>query len=67
MSLKILSIPPLILTGLLIIVTGCGEKTGQIKPVEKVVVETVEVMQKEVAIPVHSSGKLSAKVEMKLS
>ncbi|KKL79121.1 hypothetical protein LCGC14_2018000, partial [marine sediment metagenome] len=64
---KILSIPPLIMTGLLIIATGCGEKAVQQNFDEKVVVETVEAVQKEVAIPVHSSGKLSAKLEVKLA
>jgi RND family efflux transporter MFP subunit len=67
MTIKILSIPPLILTGMLISVTGCGEKTVQQKPEEKVVVETVKAVQQEVSIPVHSSGKLSSKVEIKLA
>ena len=67
MAQKTLSIPHLIMTVLLIISTGCGKKPVQQRPDEKIVIETVKAVKKEVAIPVHSSGKLSAKVEMKLS
>jgi RND family efflux transporter MFP subunit len=73
MTLRILSFPKilscllLLPVFLLLIITGCAEKEVQEKPEEKVLVETVVAVQKEVAIPVHSSGKLSAKVEIKLS
>jgi multidrug efflux system membrane fusion protein len=67
MSLNILLFPILIPAFLLAVLTGCSKNEVQQKPEEKVLVETFEAVRKEIAIPVHSSGKLSEKVQVKLS
>ncbi len=49
------------------IFTACKEPIKEDKTIEKVKVRTTKVVEKEMMIPIHCSGKLSAKEELKLS
>ena len=46
---------------------ACKEQITEEKIAEKVKVRTTKVIEKEMSIPVHSTGKLSSKTESKLS
>ncbi len=47
--------------------SACKEQVAEEKITEKVKVRTTKVIEKEMSIPVHCSGKLSSKEESKLS
>ena len=50
-----------------LIMNACKEQVEEEKKAEKVKVRTTKVIEKEMSIPVHCSGKLSSKTELKLS
>lgn len=52
---------------LIVIWSKNDSRTEEVQHEEKVIVKTVEVKQKEISLPIHTSGKLSSKAEMKLS
>ena len=58
------------LSAIIIIVlffNACKEQVAEEKIAEKIKVRTTKVIEKEMSIPVHCSGKLSSKTELKLS
>ena len=52
---------------IVLMIASCKEQVNQEKIVEKVKVRTTKVIEKEMSIPIHCSGKLSSKEESKLS
>ena len=50
-----------------LISNACKEQVVEEKIAEKIKVRTTKVIEKEMSIPVHTSGKLSSKTESKLS
>jgi len=57
----------LILLAAMIFWNGCSSKSEPEPPAEKILVKTAKVTQQDVHIPIHTSGKLALKTEMKLS
>lgn len=51
----------------ILVFNACKEQVAEKKSIEKVKVRTTKVIEKEMSIPVHCSGKLSSKEESKLS
>jgi len=46
---------------------GCNSKANELQTEAEILVKTAAVQQQEITLPVHTSGKLSSKSEMKLS
>lgn len=57
----------IILSSAISIMIGCGSDTKPKESENKIPVKTAKVVQKEISIPIHSSGMLSTAQEIKLS
>ena len=68
MKKQLLTTILLIQTIPLLILLGCNSQSDDaMQSKNKILVKTAKVIQQEIALPIHSSGKLSSKEESKLS